>query len=163
MKGTIMKKIVLLINITVLIVRCSFVEKENTMNYTFELNEVFGIEKSDLEQKPARYSTHAVQDEKLLISRNELDHEFVTELITRELLLVDLETQQIDSLLELDREIRIWDYVLIENGFLYSTVELAKFDHSQNQFLKFKVIENIDGKERVLDEGNCVDTFKSPS
>ena len=144
-------------------VGCSFVEKENTMNYTFELDEVFGIEKSDLEQKPARYSTHAVQDEKLLISRNELDHEFVTELITRELLLVDLNTQQIDSLLEFDREIRIWDYVLIENGFLYSTVEYAYFDHFQNQILKFKVIENIDGKERILDEGSFLHPFKVPS
>src|SRR5690554_329716 len=163
MKGTIMKKIVLLIIITVLMVGCSFVEKENTMNYTFELNQVFNVKDSDLEQVRTRYSTHAVQNGKLLVSRNELNHEFVTDLITRELLLVDLNTQQIDSLLEFDREIRIWDYVLIENGFLYSTVELANFDHSQNHFLKFKVIENIDGKERVLDEGNCVDTFKSPS
>lgn len=163
MKGTIMKKTVLLIIITVLMVGCSFVEKENTMNYTFELNQVFNVKDSDLEQVRTRYSTHAVQNGKLLVSRNELNHEFVTDLITRELLLVDLKTQHIDSLLELDKEIRIWDYVLIENGFLYSTVELANFDHSQNHFLKFKVIENINGKERVLDEGNCVDPFKTPS
>ena len=157
------RKLIFLTIVFILLVGCSSSKSENSIAYTFELNEVFGIEKSDLEEKPARYSTHAVQNGKLLVSRNELNHEFVTDLITRELLLVDLKTQHIDSLLELDKEIRIWDYVLIENGFLYSTVELANFDHSQNQFLKFKVIENIDGKERVLDEGNCVDPFKTPS
>ena len=157
------RKLIFLTIVFILLVGCSSSKSENSIAYTFELNEVFGIEKSDLEEKPARYSTHAVQDEKLLISRNELDHEFATELITRELLLVDLKTQHIDSLLELDKEIRIWDYVLIENGFLYSTVEYAYFDDFQNQVLKFKVIENIDGKERILDEGSILHPFKVPS
>lgn len=156
-------KLTFLAIILVLLVACSSIENDNNITYTFELNEVFGIEKADPEQKKFHYSTHAVQDEKLLVSRNELNHEVVTELITKELLLVDLNTRKIDLLLKPDREMRIWDYVLIEDGFLYSTIENAFYDHFQNEILKFKVIEHIDGKERILDEGNSLNPFKTPS
>lgn len=157
------KKIISVCCIALIITGCTSSEKETKIDYQFELNTVFGIEKSDSEQTRSDYSTHAVQNKKLLVSRNELNHAFTTELVTKELFLIDIDTQEIESLMEFDTEIRVWDYVLIEGGFLYSTVESTYYDHLQNGLLKFKVIENINGEERVLDEGTSFDYFKSPS
>ena len=159
-----MKKIVTLVVVVLLItVGCSSVEKKSDTTLGFELDTVFGIKKDETEQIRIDYSTHMVQDGKLLASKNETNLDYATEIVTKELFLVDLNTQEQLLLKQFDHDIRVWDYVLIEDGFLYSTVEFIYYDHTQTSVLEFKVIENIAGVEKVLDKGTIFNPFTTPS
>ena len=159
-----MKKIVTLVVVVLLItVGCSSVEKKSDTTLGFELDTVFGIKKDETEQIRSDYSTHMVQDGKLLASKNETNLDYATEIVTKELFLVDLNTQEQLLLKQFDHDIRVWDYVLIEDGFLYSTVEFIYYDHTQTSVLEFKVIENIAGVEKVLDKGTIFNPFTTPS
>lgn len=159
-----MKKIVTLVVVVLLItVGCSSVKKKSDTTLGFELDTVFGIKKDETEQIRSDYSTHMVQDGKLLASKNETNLDYATEIVTKELFLVDLNTQEQLLLKQFDHDIRVWDYVLIEDGFLYSTVEFIYYDHTQTSVLEFKVIENIAGVEKVLDKGTIFNPFTTPS
>lgn len=133
------------------------------IGFDFYLEKKINISNKNIERNDLSYSTHGLQNNKLLFSSNFDEEGSLTTLMTKELFLVDVDTEEVEILRTFDEKTRVWDYVLSRDGFIYSTIEEGYSDPSGVDLLKFSVIESISGHENIIASGYIAETFKTPS
>lgn len=134
--------------------------KKDVLPVKFNLEKTIDVKKDD----GALYATHTVQNGELLLSLNYFDDTMVTEIYTKELLLLNIETEVIELVKSFDTPIRVWDFVKVKDGYIYSTITTSNLeDANGNPLYEYQVLEVLNNKEKIIESGYYVKVMKTPS
>lgn len=134
--------------------------KKDELPVKFNLEKTINVKKDD----GALYATHTVQNGELLLSLNYFDDTMVTEIYTKELLLLNIETEVIELVKSFDTPIRVWDFVKVKDGYIYSTITTSNLeDANGNPLYEYQVLEVLNNKEKIIESGYYVEVMKTPS
>lgn len=110
------------------------------------------------------YNTHGLVDNTLLISEDIIDDDYTTGFRTVRLLALDLKTKKIKTLKEFDYDVRVWDFILVNDEVIFSTISPDELDNLGSRLINIQVVSSHPNTaDKVIDQGLIYNFPKSPS